>query len=179
MTEKRSNLVNVGRVTGVFGVKGWLKVLSNTEPLENILQYSPWWIKTKHGVKAVEVDDHGVRSGGLTVHFKGVDDRDQAAAYTLTDIAVEREQLPSLETGDYYWFQLIGLKVVSEFEGVQADLGRIKHLIETGANDVIVVEPTPESIDDRERMLPYLPDLYVKCVDLDANKMIVDWDPEF
>lgn len=171
--------MNVGRVAGVFGVKGWLKVTSNTEPAENILQYQPWWVKTKHGVKAVTVDEHGHRNGGLTVHFEGVDDRDDAGLYVLCDIAVERSQFAALDPGEFYWHQLIGLSVVSEFDGQLHNLGRVKSLLETGANDVLVVEPTEESIDGKERLVPYVPDVYVKSISLEEQSILVDWDPEF
>ena len=179
MSDKRSNLVNVGRVAGAFGVKGWLKVTSNTEPAENILQYSPWWVKTKHGVKAMKVDDHGQRNGGLTIHFEGVDDRDDAVLYTLCDIAVERSQFADLDAGEFYWHQLIGLNVVSEFENKLYNLGQVKNMLETGANDVFVVAPTEESIDGNERLVPYVPDVYVKSISLEEQKIVVEWDPEF
>jgi 16S rRNA processing protein RimM len=176
---KRSNLISVGRLTGVFGVKGWVKVKSSTEPEDGILQYSPWWLKTRHGVKPVEIDDHQLHSNGLVVHIKGVDDRDQAAAYTLVDVAVERSQLADLDEGDYYWHQLIGLNVYSEYEGSNVNLGVVDKLLETGANDVLAVKPSDDSIDDRERLVPYVLDLYIKDVDIENEQIRVDWDPEF
>jgi len=179
VTAKRSNLISVGRITGVFGVKGWVKVKSSTEPAEQILQYSPWWLKTRHGVKPVEIDDHQQHNTGLVVHIKGVDDRDEAAAYTLVDIAVERSQLPELDTGDYYWHQLIGLSVISEYQGAEYTLGVVDKLLETGANDVLVVKANDASMDDRERLVPYVPDVYVKAIDLEAGSIRVEWDPEF
>ena len=179
MIAKRSNLISVGRLTGVFGVKGWVKVKSSTQPEEKILEYSPWWLKTRHGVKAVEIDGYQHHSNGLVVHIKGVDDRDEAAAYTLVDVAVERGQLPELDEGDYYWHQLIGLRVISEYDGVVCDLGVVDKLLETGANDVLAVKPSEGSIDDRERLVPYVPDVYVKAVDLESEEIRVEWDPEF
>ena len=179
MTGKRSNLVNVGRVMGVFGVQGWLKIQSSTEDEASILEYSPWWLKTRHGVKPFEIDEFKFRNKGLLVHFKGVDDRDTAAGYVHADIAIERAQLPELEVGEFYWHQLIGLTVTSEFDGGSHCLGVVKSILETGANDVLVVKPSADSLDDRERLVPYIPESYVKSVDLDAGCVVVEWDPEF
>ena len=176
---KRSNLVSVGRITGVFGVKGWVKVNSSTEPKENIIEYSPWWLKTRHGVKAVEVAEYNFRSQGLIVRLDGVTTRDEAADFSMVDIAIEKSQMPTLDEGEYFWHQLIGLRVVNNFDGVQELLGEVKELLETGANDVLVVKPISESKDDRERVIPYIPGMYVKEVDLDVQEIHVEWDPDF
>ncbi|MFT5083299.1 MAG: 16S rRNA processing protein RimM [Lentisphaeria bacterium] len=179
VTTGRSNLITVGRLTGVFGVKGWLKVKSYTDPLMNIANYSPWWLKTRHGVKPFEIDDCKAQNSGLIVHFKGVDDRDAAAEFCMIDVAVERDQLACLASGDFYWHQLIGLRVVSEFEDSICDLGTVANLLETGANDVLVVQKSDTSIDDSERLIPYVLDVYVHEVDLESGEIRVEWDPEF
>ena len=179
MTTSSSNLVNIGRISAVFGVKGWVKIHSYTEPTENVLIYNPWWLKTAHGVKSVEIDEARPHGKGFVAHIKGVDDRDQAVLYTGVDIAVESSQLPNLDEGDYYWRDLQGLAVVTEFEGSEQRLGRVARLLETGANDVLVVVADEQSIDQRERLIPYLPGQFVKSVDLAAGEIRVDWDPEF
>lgn len=178
-SKSRSNLVNVGRITTVFGVKGWLKVHSDTQPRENICSYNPWWLKTRHGVKAVEVDDYKLHGEGLVVHLKGLDDRDEAREFCQIDVAIERQQMPQLDAGEYYWHQLIGLNVVTVFGGVEVDLGTVSRLLETGANDVLVVKGNEQSLDQTERLIPYVPDLYVLDVDLEQEQIRVDWDPEF
>ncbi|WP_317931545.1 ribosome maturation factor RimM [Halioxenophilus sp. WMMB6] len=179
MATKQSNLVTVGRIGSVFGIKGWLKIHSETEPQDNIFQYSPWWLKTKHGVKTFECDEYQPHGNGLIAHLQGVDDRDQAAALTGVEIAIDRAQLPELDSGEFYWSQLIGLRVITEFDGKRQDLGKVAKLIETGANDVLVVQGDDNSIDLKERLVPYLPEQYVTAVDLDTGVMTVDWDPEF
>jgi len=181
MTER----IAVGRLAGVFGIKGWLKVRSNTEPASNILNYQPWYLKTPHGLKVVEVDDASARPQGLVVHIKGYDDRDLAAALGKAVIEVEKQQLPELAAEEFYWHQLVGLQVLSYFSagGEPASegllLGEISSLLETGANDVLVVKPSAGSIDDRERLVPYLPGEFVLNIDLEQRVMTVDWDPEF
>lgn len=179
MTQVRSNLIDVGRITSVFGIKGWVKIHSDTEPPENIASYSPWWLKTKHGVKAVEVDEFQPHGKGFIAHLKGVDDRTQAEAYAKVTISVERDQLPALADDEYYWHQLEGLAVYSIFEGGEILLGQVSHLLETGANDVLVIKPGADCVDDRERLVPYVPGQFVARIDLDAGKMWVDWDPAF
>ena len=179
MSSNGSNLVTVGRVTGVFGVKGWVKVKSFTEPEKKITDYSPWWLKTRYGVKRVEVDEFTFRSQGLIAHIHGYDSRELAATLSRVDIAIEKAQLPALDAGEYYWHQLIGLNVISLFSGKSYVIGEVSHMIETGSNDVVVVKPNAKSMDDRERLVPYVPKEYVLDIDLENNKMIVAWDPEF
>jgi len=174
-----SNLVNVGQITGVFGVKGWVKIRSFTEPEANLFDYSPWWLKTAHGVKVFEIDEYRAHGKGFVAHIKDVDDRTLAALYSNCIIAVERELLPPLDEGDFYWHQLQDMVVVTHFEGVQSRLGTVKKLIETGANDVLVVAPDAASIDERERLIPYVPDQFVTHIDQAANTIEVDWDPAF
>jgi len=86
-----------------------------------------------------------------------------------------RSQLPSLKDGEFYWYQLQGLKVI-DLQGQL--LGQIDHLLETGANDVMVVRPCAGSLDDRERLLPYTGQC-VQSIDLQAAEMRVDWDADF
>ena len=177
--ESRSNLVTVGEIVGVFGVKGWVKVKSFTQSQANILDYTPWWLKTRHGVKAVEIDETMQRPQGLAVHIVGLDDRDQAAELQGVKIAIQRDQLPELDNGEYYWDQLIGLSVISRYQGREQLLGHVDSLLETGANDVLVIKADHASIDDRERLVPYLPDTVVQSVDIAEGVMIVEWDPDF
>lgn len=178
-TKKKSNLVSVGRITTVFGVKGWLKVHSNTEPAESILDYNPWWLKTRHGVKQVEIDEGRPHGNAFVVHIKGLDDRDLARDYCQVDIAVERDQMPELADGEFYWHQLEGLEVISDFEGRSIRLGKVQRLMETGANDVLVIKGDADSVDQDERLIPYVPEQFVKSIDLVAGEIIVDWDPDF
>lgn len=186
MTNVPSNLITVGRITGVFGIKGWVKVLSSTEPVEQILNYAPWWLKTRHGVKAVEIDEYLLRPQGLVVHIKGMDDRNEAEDLGRVDIAVEKAQLPELENGEYYWHQLLGMRVISQFDGQEYDFGRVDKILETGANDVLVAKPDASSeigIENgkskKEYLVPWIPGTYIKEVKLAEGTIIVEWDPDF
>ena len=150
-----------------------------TEPAEKIVEYQPWWLKTAHGVKCVEVDSFHFRAQGLVVHIPGTDDRDSAQLLAGTKIAVEKGQLADLGSGDFYWHQLEGLSVISEYQGQHYRLGVVYRLLETGANDVLVVHADADSIDNRERLVPYVPQIYVQNVSLEDKVITVNWDPEF
>lgn len=171
--------MDVGRITAVFGIKGWIKIQSDTEPGENIFAYQPWWLKTRHGVQAVEVDAHRAHGSGYVAHISGVDDRDQAASYCRVNIAIDRAQLPALAAGEYYWHQLQGLRVVSEWNGKAHDLGEVSQILATGANDVLVVTGDQDSLDRTERLIPYVPGQFVRSVDLVTGRIQVEWDPDF
>lgn len=171
-----SELVVLGKITSVYGVKGWLKIYSHTEPLENILNYSPWTLILNGQKQVIKVDQGKRHSKGLVAKLVGCDSREQAQLLCGAEIGVELASLPGLHDGEFYWHQLEKLNVVTE--SGQA-LGRVDYLIATGSNDVLVVKGNSESIDKRERLIPYLPEQVVKNVDLDAGTILVDWDPEF
>lgn len=179
MSEGNDRLV-IGRIGSPFGVKGWLKVHSFTEPTTNLLDYRKIYIGRAGDWRQVEIDSGREHGTGLVAHIKGCDDRNQAETLARLDIAIDREVLPALEAGEYYWDQLIGLKVYTQgAEGSEVLLGEVDHLLETGANDVLVVKPCEGSIDGQERLLPYAPGQFVLDIDLAAGTMRVDWDPEF
>lgn len=161
--------VIVGRIAGVYGVKGWVRIYSYTQPLDNILDYTPWQLYIAPDWRVVKPLDGRIHGKGVVALLEGCPDRDAAAALIGCDIAVDRAQLPEAGEDEIYWADLIGLKVVN-LEGVE--LGLVDHLFETGANDVLVVK------GERERLLPYI-DAVVLSVDLAAGLMRVDWDPEF
>lgn len=174
-----SNLLNVGRITRVFGVKGWVRIHSQTEPIDNIFNYQPWFLKTKHGVKPAEIAEWRPHGQFFIARIVGVDDRHAAELLCPVDIAVEKEALEVLEDGEFYWHQLEGLRVISEFDGQVVDLGRVKTLLPTGANDVLVVVGDEHSRDQKERLIPYVPDQFVTHIDLADGVIRVDWDPNF
>ena len=161
----------LGRVSGVYGVKGWLKIYSETDPVQNIASYKPWYIEKDNQwfeFMPLQGRKHGK---GVIAQLEGCDDRDEAAKFKGCKIAIKREQLPQTAGEDeYYWTDLEGLRV-ENLDGVE--LGVVSHLFETGSNDVIVIK------GDRERLIPSLKDQVVHKIDLDNGLIIVDWDPEF
>lgn len=175
MTQNSQETV-IGQVTSVFGVKGWLKVFSFTDPREGILDYRDWTLLLDGKRIPVKLEEGRRQGQGIVVRLKGIDDRDLANRYCGAEIRVATAELPELPEGEFYWHQLEGLEVFT----VEGEcLGKVHHLMETGSNDVLVVRATAASIDQRERLIPYLPDQVLKEVDLGASRMMVDWDPEF
>ncbi|EGG93654.1 16S rRNA processing protein RimM [gamma proteobacterium IMCC1989] len=174
-----SDLLNVGRITSVFGIKGWVKVHSQTEPPENIFNYQPWYLKTAHGVKPIELADWRAHGKGFVAQIVGIDDRNAAELLCPVDIAIEKDKLSALDDGEFYWHQLEGLRVISRFSNQSYDFGIVKKILPTGANDVLVVVGDEQSIDQSERLIPYVPDQFVSDIDLANGVMTVDWDPEF
>lgn len=174
-TPTAEDLVVLGKITSVHGVRGEVKIYSFTDPIDNLLDYRHWTLKRDGEVKQVELVSGRLQGRVLVARLKGLDDREVARTYAGFDICVPREQLPDLEDGEFYWHQLEGLKVI-DLQGQL--LGRIDHLLETGANDVMVVKPCAGSLDDRERLLPYT-EQCVQQVDLAAGEMRVDWDADF
>lgn len=177
---KPEKLVTIGRITSVYGVRGWVKIHSFTEPMENILAFSPWWLRGSKGWEKVEIAEGRRHGKGLIARIDGVDDRDVAQEhYCQRDIAVESSQMPALQEGEFYWHQLEGLEVVSDFEGKQYQLGKVVRIMETGANDVLVVRGGSDGIESRERLVPYVPGEFVTSIDLKLGRVTVNWDPEF
>jgi len=160
----------MGRIASPYGVKGWLRVTAFTELPENLLEYLPWYLDRGGQWNETQPLEGRCHGKGLVVRFAGVNDRDDAAALAGTDIAIKRSQLPNTQDNEYYWSDLVGLQVVTTDNVV---LGHVDHLLETGANDVLVVR------GDRERLVPFVRDDVIRKVDLEAGEIRVDWDPEF
>ncbi|CAA0123367.1 Ribosome maturation factor RimM [Halioglobus japonicus] len=174
-----TGLLVVGKITGCFGIKGWVKIHPYTEMPESFEKFGAWQLKRRGVYEAVEFDAVNRQGKGLVAHIRGVDDRTLAEQYRGLEIAVSADALPPLPEGDYYWRDLQGLAVWcqdAEHSGEEKVLlGNVDYLIETGANDVLVVKACEGSIDERERLIPYLPGDTVVRVDLEEALIEVDW----
>lgn len=166
----QENLVIVGRVGTSYGVKGWVKIQSYTEPVENLLDYQPWLIKIKNEWQTVNYEDAKKHGNGLIAKLPNFETPEAVKKLANAEIAVIQEQLPTLAENDYYWKDLPGLTVVN-LEG--KTLGIVDHLLATGANDVVVVKGT------KEYLIPFLLPQFIKEIDLTKKMMIVDWDEDF
>lgn len=170
-----SDTVIVGKIGAPYGVKGWVKINSYTEQLEGIFDYSPWLLGDE--LKAITVDHWRTHNKGVIAKLVGVESRDDAEAIKNLEISIKAEQLPQLADDEFYWRDLVGMQVVTE-NGY--DLGVVKDMFETGANDVMLVKArSNDAFGQKERMLPYLYDQVVKQVDRQAKIITVDWDPGF
>lgn len=160
----------IGRIAGVYGVQGWIKIHSYARPPEGIFEYRHWLVARADSWQPVQLLDGRRHGRSLLAKLEGISEREQARARIGCEIAIPRALLPPLPAGEYYWVDLVGLRVRT-LEGV--DLGLVDHLLETGSNDVLVV------VGDRERLIPFVPGRDVVTVDLDAGQICVDWDPQF
>ena len=165
-----SNWIVLGRVSGLFGVNGWVRVFSHTVPRAGITHYNPVFLGQKGEWREHKIESGRTHSAGVVLKFVGCDDRDQAIALLQSEVAVRRVQLPPPKPGEYYWTDLEGLRVVT-LDGVE--LGIVASLFATGANDVIVVK------GERERLLPFVKGQVVINIDLVRHLMQVDWDLDF
>jgi len=167
--------VVVGRIGACHGLRGWVKVHAYTDPPEKFLEYGGWRVKRRDGYEAVEFDAGECRGKGLVAHMAGVDDRTRAESYRGLEVEIPASALPVLPEGDYYWRELQGLRVWCQEGDERVLLGTVDYLIETGANDVLVVAPCEGSVDRRERLIPYLPGATVTAVDPASGVIEVDW----
>ncbi|MVW75177.1 ribosome maturation factor RimM [Pseudomonas sp. R-22-3w-18] len=175
MPAPAEDLVVLGKIVSVHGIKGEVKVYSFTDPITNVLDYRRWTLKRDNEVKQVDVASGRLQGKVLVAKLKGLDDREVARTFAGFEICVPRSELPELSDDEFYWYQLEGLKVIDQAGQL---LGKVDHLFETGANDVMVVKPCADSLDDRERLLPYTAQC-VLAIDLAAGEMQVDWDADF
>lgn len=169
--------VIVGRIMGVHGVRGWVKVYSYTDPLDNILDYRPWWLDGSGEWHEVRVNAGQRHGKGLIAQLADCRDRDEARErFAGCRVAVPRAALPVLDEGEFYWRDLVGLRVRLD-DG--RDLGVVDTLMETGANDVLVVRGDGASLDRHQRLIPWIPEQVIGPVDGHNGTVTVFWDPDF
>lgn len=161
--------VLLGRIVGAHGVRGAVKLESFTEPRLAIFGYKPWLLEGEpERFEEIAGADGHAQGKGIVATLPGVADRDAAAAWIGARIWVPREALPKLDLGAFYQTDLEGLQVVNE---AGEDLGRVSHVFDNGAHDVLMARDEA----GRERLIPYVVGVYVKSVDLDAGRIVVDW----
>lgn len=168
--------IRLGRVASPYGVKGWVKLVSFTQPRNNIFSHRRFFATRDGAVIELELDAGKAQGKGLIAHFVGFDTPEAVRELTGLELNVSSDALPELDADDYYWHQLIGLQVLNRAGVV---LGRVESLFETGANDVMVVAPDSASVDDNQRLIPWLPDRVVIEVDLATDRVVVDWEPDY
>ncbi len=177
MTSDDQKWIPVGKISGLFGVKGWMKIFSNTQPRDNILQYSPWYLKQDGQWQEFDLVNGQSHGKGVIAQLAGIDDRDKAAALMGSQVAIKRSQLPPPAEDEYYWSDLQGLMVVN-LQGLE--LGKVTSLMETGANDVLIVHAKDEQTGKRrERLIPFVTGEIVQHVRLEQGVIEVDWDADF
>jgi 16S rRNA processing protein RimM len=166
---EKDDWVVAGKVGAPHGIKGWVRVISYTQPIDNLTEYQPWQLEMGGIRQDLEVVHHQVHGDVILVGFAGVNDRDAAAKLTHALILIDQKCLPAAAAGEYYWHDLQGLEV-KNLEGFV--FGHITRMMSTGANDVMFVK------GEKEYCLPYVSGVVVKNVDLKAQQILVDWPEE-
>jgi 16S rRNA processing protein RimM len=166
MSDDASALIQLGVVGAPFGVRGWVKLRSHTDPAARLLDHRNLQIGREGSWRTYRVEASGRSGGALTAKLAGVEDRDQAAALRGAQICVPRSELPQRDAKDFYRTDVIGCEVVN-LSGI--GLGVVQHFIETPAQTLMVVR------GEREYWVPAVPK-HLKCVDLQARRVVVDWD---
>ena len=159
----------VGKINGFFGVQGWVKIFSYTEPRKNILEYQPWFFIDNGTYKVIEITTGREQSKTIVAHVKGIDNRDQVGQLIGKDLYIDKDQLPELNDDEHYWHELTGFRVIN-INGV--DLGVVNYLVDTGSNNVLVTK------GDAERWIPYI-EPFLVSVDKQNRVITVDWEENF
>ncbi len=168
--ETRDPELTLGYVSGVHGLKGWVKVFSYTDPRAAILDYQPWRLGAPgEDSEPVHIERGQPHGKTIIASLPGVTTPEAARALVGREIRIRRSALPESEPGSWYWMDLVGLEVLNQ-DGVR--LGTVKQMIETGANDVMVLA------GERERLVPFVQEQVVRSVDLAAGQILVDWHPD-
>lgn len=165
MVANDDRIVTLGKIVGTFGVKGWIKVNSFTEPLSNILDYEVWQVSSACGWSAMRVEDGRETGKGIQAKLAGLDNPEDARLRIGAQIGVHRSEMPAPQAGEYYWSDLEGLEA-SNVEGEV--LGRIDHFRTTPAGTVVVIQGR------QEQWVPFVKERIVK-VDIAAGRVVIDW----
>lgn len=165
----------MGRISAPFGVKGWVRVQPFTESADGLKRYAAWWLNTASGWREFAVQQVEVHNADVVAKLAGCDDRDAAAALKGTVVAVSRAEFPPAQQGEYYWADLVGLRVMNS-EGL--DLGVVTSMLETGANAVMAVRQGLPGLDGEERLIPFIAEV-VKRVDIAARVIEVEWGADY
>jgi len=165
---KNDKNVFVGKISSPHGIKGWVKVISYTDPLENILSYKEWFLPFEEGNKSFSIEDSRIQGKKIIAKLDGIEDRDSAEDLKNKEILVSRLEFPKLEKNTFYWNDLVDLSVMDQ-KGKQ--LGKVDSLFETGSNDVLVIVN-----ENKERVLvPFIMDEVIKKVDLVKEFISIEW----
>ncbi|WP_304677481.1 ribosome maturation factor RimM [Neisseria polysaccharea] len=164
------NRVAMGYIKGVFGIKGWLKIAANTEYSDSLLDYPEWQLVKDGKTVSVTLEAGKVVNGELQVKFEGIDDRDSAFSLRGYTIEIPREAFAPTEEGEYYWADLVGMTVVNKDHTV---LGKVSNLMETGANDVLMIDGEHGQI-----LIPFVSQ-YIETVDTGSKIITADWGLDY
>ena len=165
---KSGKKILVGKISYPHGIKGWVKVISFTDPIENILSYKKWTISDNETEKTYCLEDSRIQGNKIVIKLEGVNNRDDADLLKNLQIEINRSDLPKLEENSYYWEDLVDFNVI-DIKGMH--VGKVDSLFRTGSNDVLVIIN-----ETKQRLLiPFIMEEVIKYVDLDKELISIDW----
>jgi len=165
---KSGKKILVGKISNPHGIKGWIKVISFTDPIENILSYKKWTISDNETEKTYCLEDSRIQGNKIVIKLEGVNNRDDADLLKNLQIEINRSDLPKLEENSYYWEDLVDFNVI-DIKGMH--VGKVDSLFRTGSNDVLVIIN-----ETKQRLLvPFIMEEVIKYVDLDKELISIDW----
>ncbi len=161
----------MGKVVGAQGILGWVKVQTFTEYLDGLLDYDTWYVGDEQAWRPLEVLEANVHGGKVVIaKLQGIVDRTAAEKCKGLLVAIPRAELPEQKEGEYYWSDLVGLSV----ENLAGEsFGTVDSLLETGANDVLVIKG-----EGGETLMPFIASV-IQQVDLKSKKILVDWQTDY
>lgn len=162
-----SEYVVIGKIGSTYGIKGWVKVQSFTQPITNISSYGTWYLENQNTWVPIKVEECRQHAKSMIAKLAGQQTPEEARKLAGKKISIKRTELPTLQKDEYYWRDLIGLEVINQNN---KSLGNVIYLMETGSNDVIVVK------GEKEIAIPFLRDSVIQKVDLTARVINVNWD---
>ena len=169
----------MGRISAPFGIKGWIRIQPFVESTSGLNNYSTWWLGAESDWREYKVEQAQVQGTDVVAKLAGISDRDVAAGFKGQQVAIPREAFPPAEKGEFYWADLVGLRVKNT-EGLE--FGVVTSMLETGANDVMVVQQSAvdgeSAAEERERLIPFIADV-VRRVDIAAGLIEVEWGADY
>jgi 16S rRNA processing protein RimM len=160
----------IGRFGSPFGVKGWIKVHSFTDPEENLLTYANWYISERNIWSLIKHDDYAKHSKGWIVHLVGYDTPEAVRFLASTDIAIAHSDLPPLAEEEFYMSDIVGFSAIN-LEGVT--LGEVMGFVDSGAHELLVIT------GEKEYLIPLIKGRFLKAVDKAKQQITVDWSADF
>ena len=161
--------INIGKVIGLHGVKGWLKILSFSSPPENIFNYKSLIISNKYINQIFHIEDSRKQGKKILIKLDNIDDRTSAESLEESDIYIQRSDLPQLSEDTYYWEDLLGFNV---FNQNNIKIGNVDSFIETGSNDVLIVK----TAKNKNILIPFIMNKSIKVVNIESHCITVDWE---
>lgn len=173
-----ADLVQVGYVSGAYGLQGWIRVTAFSSTADALLNAKVWWLD-KPELHDIDVLQAKMHSGDVVVQLMGIVGRDAAEALKGTAVQIRRSHFPALSDGEFYWVDLIGLAV---FNMQGEAIGTVHDMMENGAHPILrvlpAVAPQSEQAAAAEILIPFV-DKFVKTVDQNERKITVDWGLDY